>query len=561
MTGSPSSIAYLTLPSAIRNFAMHHFILISALAASALATTLAPYAQCGGKLYNGSTKCGAGFHCESSGEYYSQCVPDEEQVQTPETVAPYQQCGGNGWTGRTQCTPGHTCQSINESYSHCVLEGSHGASPSSASATPAPSDTTSGSSSSTTTPAPDSTSTATSSGSSDSSLPGTTASSTTGGSDHPSSPLPTSIDPTPTGRTVRYGGVNLAGLEFGMGIDGRLSGGYYMEVEEAEKQIEHFVNDIGLNAFRIPVGWQYLVGNTCGGPLDPAYVEEMDVVMQKCIKTAELCIIDMHNYARWDSGIIGQDGPPSEYFVDVWVQLAKKYAASPNVAFGLMNEPVCPLAPASAAPQSVSPFNTQSSARCRHCHVGQGGASGRDGHSEGGRHRQHDSSLRYASPPPPPSIISALHRLLTPCPGNTWSFVGTFTSDGSSEALMKITNPDSSTDNLIFEVHSYLDWDHSGKSSECSRDNVAEFEELGAFLRKHKRQAMLTETGASSNANCEKLMLNQLTVLNKYNDVYLGWTGWSAGMFSTDDVNAMRQKEDGSDQGIVTNAFAVAFGL
>ena len=33
------------------------------------------YGQCGGKGYNGPTKCPANSHCKKNDDYYSQCVP------------------------------------------------------------------------------------------------------------------------------------------------------------------------------------------------------------------------------------------------------------------------------------------------------------------------------------------------------------------------------------------------------------------------------------------------------------------------------------------------------
>jgi hypothetical protein len=42
--------------------------------------------------------------------------------------------------------------------------------------------------------------------------------------------------------------------------------------------------------------------------------------------------------ARWNGQIIGQGGPTNDQFVNLWKQLAAKYASKPKVVFGLMNE-------------------------------------------------------------------------------------------------------------------------------------------------------------------------------------------------------------------------------
>lgn len=56
--------------------------------------------------------------------------------------------------------------------------------------------------------------------------------------------------------------------------------------------------------------------------------------------------------------------------------------------------------------------------------------------------------------------ISATSQLIL-LPGNDYTSAQTFISNGSGPALMKVTNPDGSTTNLIFDVHKYLDSDNS----------------------------------------------------------------------------------------------------
>lgn len=102
--------------------------------------------------------------------------------------------------------------------------------------------------------------------------------------------------------------------------------------------MQHFVKDNKLNAFRLPVGWQFLVKSP-GSPLIAESIKQFDALVRACLATGSLCIIDLHNFARWDGKIIGQGGPSDEDFADLWSQLATKYAKSPKVAFGIVNEP------------------------------------------------------------------------------------------------------------------------------------------------------------------------------------------------------------------------------
>jgi len=105
--------------------------------------------------------------------------------------------------------------------------------------------------------------------------------------------------------------------------------------------MNHFVKDDGLNTFRIPVGWQFLVDDKVGGTLSSANWAVYDKQIQNCLTAgAALCIIDIHNYARWNGQIVGQGGPTDADFASLWSQIATKYKGNDKIAFGLMNEPV-----------------------------------------------------------------------------------------------------------------------------------------------------------------------------------------------------------------------------
>lgn len=103
--------------------------------------------------------------------------------------------------------------------------------------------------------------------------------------------------------------------------------------------MQHFATEDKLNIFRLPVGWQTLVNNQLGGSLDTTFVAAYDKLVQGCLATGALCIIDLHNYARWNGAIVGQGGPSNAEFADVWSKLAAKYSSEKNIVFGLMNEP------------------------------------------------------------------------------------------------------------------------------------------------------------------------------------------------------------------------------
>lgn len=180
---------------------------------------------------------------------------------------------------------------------------------------------------------------------------------------------------------VQLAGVNIAGFDFGCDIDGNCAqdqvkpplsslGGC-----DGEGQINHFVNDDGLNIFRLPVGWQYL-NNGVIGTLDETQLANYDGLVQACLNTSAQCIVDVSprrreegnadrgrfttvsaarrrrahgptvagsiangTDARWNGAIIGQGGPSNDDFASLWEQLATKYKSAHNVIFGIMNEP------------------------------------------------------------------------------------------------------------------------------------------------------------------------------------------------------------------------------
>ncbi|CAD6577115.1 MAG: Endoglucanase EG-II [Alectoria sarmentosa] len=145
---------------------------------------------------------------------------------------------------------------------------------------------------------------------------------------------------------VKFAGVNIAGFDFGCATDGTCT---LPSVDpplsqygsnDGAAQMAHFTKTDRLNIFRLPVAWQYLVNDVCGGTLDETNFVKYDALVQACLKTGAHCIIDIHNYARWNGQVIGAPGgPKTSDFSGLWGQLAEKYKDEGSVVMGLMNEP------------------------------------------------------------------------------------------------------------------------------------------------------------------------------------------------------------------------------
>ncbi|QSZ33224.1 hypothetical protein DSL72_002812 [Monilinia vaccinii-corymbosi] len=286
----------------------------------------------------------------------------------------------------------------------------------------------------------------------------------------------TSATPSASGKT-QYIGTNIAGFDFGCSTDGTCATqNVYPAIASVNNgpdglgQMAHFVSVTGHNIFRLPVGWQYLVNNVLGGTLNSKNLATYDLLVQGCLATGASCVIDIHNYARWNGGIIGQGGPTNAQFASLWSQLATKYKGNTKVIFGLMNEPhdLTSITTWAASLQAVV------------------------------------TAIRQAG-------ATSTTILL---PGTDYSDAAVFISDGSAAALSTITNLDGTTTNLIFDLHKYLDSDNSGTSTECVRNNIdSAFAPLATWLRKNGRQAILTETGGGNTASCATYMCQQVAYL------------------------------------------------
>jgi endoglucanase len=284
---------------------------------------------------------------------------------------------------------------------------------------------------------------------------------------------------------VQYGGVNIAGFDFGVDTSGSWSGYPTTSIAyTGQAQMASFVN-AGMNAFRLPVAWQYLANGTPGS-LNQGNFATYNQLVQGCLNTnASMCIVDLHNYARWNGQIIGQGGPSNQDYASFWGQLAAKYGNNTRVAFDTMNEPHdLDMGAWAATLQAVV------------------------------------TAIRNAGATNNPIFLS----------GTGYASLGAFASS-SGPQLLGIKNPDGTTNNLIFSVHQYLDSNFSGTSDECSQDVTGSVQALAGWLRSNGRKAVVLETGGGNTQSCVNFVCKELDVINQNQDVFLGVTMWAAGAF------------------------------
>ncbi|KAF8578407.1 glycoside hydrolase family 5 protein [Ramaria rubella] len=353
------------------------------------------------------------------------------------------QCGGQGWTGSTTCATGSVCTVSNPYYSQC--------------------------------------------------LPGTAPPPTSSASG--SSPVQTSASGLPP-----LGGVNTAGYDFSVATDGSFNG---TGVSPPPSQYAHFSGE-GANLFRIPFAWQ-LMTPTLGGTINASFLEIYDTTVQAALATGAYVIIDLHNYARWNGGVIGQGGPTNAQFASIWSQLATKYASTSKIIFGVMNEP----------------------------------------------HDLPDGTALWAA-----SVQAAVNAIraagatsqIILIPGSSYSSAQTLPTEAGPD-LLTVTDPAGGVSKLVFDVHKYLDSDNSGTHADCVTNNVDVLTTLVTWLQASgNRQALLSETGGGNTASCETDLGQELAYVKANSGSIVGFAVWAAGAFATDYVLSVTPNADGTDQ-------------
>lgn len=150
-------------------------------------------------------------------------------------------------------------------------------------------------------------------------------------------------------------------------------------------------------------------------------------------------------------------------------------------------------------------------------------------------------------------------------PGTGYTSAESFVSSGSAAALGKVTNLDGSVDNLIFDVHKYLDSDNSGTHIGCVNNGISTaFQPLASYLTQNKRVALLSEIGGGSdNPSCLTDLCQVADFFNENAGAYLGMMGWAAGSFDPSSyVLSLTPTKSGStwkDQPLLTKCIAGKF--
>ncbi|PCH33921.1 glycoside hydrolase family 5 protein [Wolfiporia cocos MD-104 SS10] len=301
------------------------------------------------------------------------------------------------------------------------------------------------------------------------------------------------------GQIPRLGGVNTAGYDFTVYTNGSFTDS---AAPPPTWQYAHFSAE-GANLYRVPFAWQEMTP-TLGGPINTSFFEQYDSTVQAALASSPYAyaIVDLHNYARWNGGIIAQGGPTNEQYASIWSQIAALYGQNDRLLFGVMNEPHDLDIPTWA--ESVQYVV---------------------------------NAIRAAG---------ATNYLLLP--GSNYTSAQTFPT-GAGPYLLDVTDPLGGTERLIFDVHKYLDYDNSGTHAECVTNNTVVLETLVSWLRENgNRQAILSETGGGNTASCELYLGQELAYVKSAYPNLVGFSVWAAGSFATDYILSETPYPNGTDQ-------------
>ena len=294
-------------------------------------------------------------------------------------------------------------------------------------------------------------------------------------------PAPPSTEPPPKERPLPYRGVNLAGGEFGDVLPGTEGRDYKWPTAS---EVDYYVGK-GMNTFRVGFKWERLQPKA-SGELDAKYLAKLDALVAHATSKGAAVILNPHNFARYYGNPVGSAKVPSSVFADLWRRLALRYASNARVMFNLVNEP-----------NNMPTEQWVDAANAAIAAIREAGAT------------------------------NLIH-----VPGNGWtgaySWTHKYYGTPNADAMLDIVDP---ANNLVFEVHQYLDANSSGGSDQCVSKTIGR-ERLASFvswLRAHGKKGFVGEFAGGNNATCNAAVEDMLSAMMDASDVLIGWQWWAAG--------------------------------
>ena len=302
---------------------------------------------------------------------------------------------------------------------------------------------------------------------------------------------------------LEWRGISLSGAEWGEKLP--FPGEYGKDYVYPSVASTAYYQSRGMNLMRIAFRWERLQP-VLGGELDPAELRRLREFVDGTTARGLHVLLDPHNYAAYKERHVGRPEVPIAAFADFWRRLALAFKVNPRVQFGLVNEP--------------RDMPTETWGRAAQAAIDAIRATGATN--------------------------------LVAVPGNGYSGAWSWSANAwygtpNGTVMSQVRDP---LDRMVFEVHQYFDKDSSGTSPECAGPEVGaeRLQRFTAWLRQHKRRAILGEFGGGANAVCEQAVAGALKHLQANADVWAGWVWWAGGPRWGDYFLSLEPAADGSDK-------------
>jgi endoglucanase len=297
--------------------------------------------------------------------------------------------------------------------------------------------------------------------------------------------------------TFQYTGVNLSGLEFGGATyPGVLNTDYVMPTDA---EINYYASE-GMNIIRLPFDWERLQP-VLNGPLDQSYLSLLDHVVSYAASKGITVDLDPHNYGLYRGQAIGTAAVSNAAFANLWSQIATHYANTPNVIFGLMNEPY---------EQTAAQWVTSANAAI--------------------------AAIR---------ATGAGQEILVP--GTNYDVGSNWTTTDNMSAMLGIVDPKM---NFAYEIHQYFNEAGGANYSVDSTDAGVDYlSAVTAWAQAAGARLFLGEFGVTTASDSLTAAQNMLNYLSQHTNVWQGITEWGGGPwwgsypYATDPVNGVTQPQ------------------
>lgn len=287
------------------------------------------------------------------------------------------------------------------------------------------------------------------------------------------------ISPFGSAGLLKFMGVNIGGGESGAKYDSA-SALYFKK--------------LGFNTFGLFTSWSRLVPLISTGNMKASEVTSLyNAVDYITHKIGGFCVLELHDYGRYETDAIGNGVATQDAFVSVWTKLAMLFKNNSRVIFSLINEP---------HDQNNSPYIAALNAAI--------------------------SAIR--------SNAGATNMIMIQ--GNRWNSAMNWLNvdewgKANTETMINVVDPLSNT---IFNIHQYLDASHGGSFDGCISGNIGSLYLSGItlWLRNNNYKAYLGEFGSSNDSVCQEAVDDILSYVEANSDVWVGWSWWNAGAFLSD---------------------------